>query len=82
MKVKCFVVRREVIETEIPNEYRRLAVRHPWEDPSLTAEIYDACQKEVEKALGMPLKWDDDDATAFCYAIHSAENDEVMMEAG
>ena len=79
MKVKCFVRKVEEIEIEVPNKFRKLAVRCPWEDPTITDEDYDQLVEIIEEAVGYPFleEYSDDGILG----VESAENGLVMLEA-
>lgn len=79
MKVKCLVRKVEEIEIEVPNKFRKLAVRYPWEDPTITDEDYDQLVEIVEKAVGYSFLDDLDDEGILC--VESAENGLKMLEA-
>lgn len=79
MKIKCFVRKVEEIEIEIPNKFRKLAVRYPWENPTITDEDYDQLVEIVEKAVGYSFLDDLDDEGILC--VKSAENGLTMLEA-
>ena len=79
MKVFCRVCCYETIEAEIPDEFRRLAIPHPWEDKTLTNDFIENCVKAVEGVTGLPMD-DCVDAEAYITAVWSAENGETILE--
>ena len=79
MKVKCCVRKYETIEVEIPDEFRKLAVPRPWNDPTFSNEDYNRCIDAVEKATGITVD-DDSSKDIVIVAVWSAENDETMLE--
>ena len=80
MRVKCCVRRYEIIEAEIPDEFRKLAVSRPWENPDITDFDYDQCCKAVEKATGIRFGDAGEDEVAAIEIVWSAENDETILE--
>lgn len=80
MKVKCRVRKYEIIEVEIADEYRKLAVPYPWLDPNVSPEDYDHCANAIEKLTGIPVD-DDCDKDIVIECVWSAENGETMLEA-
>lgn len=85
MKVKCFVMKPMEVEVEIDDKFRKLAVPRPWENPEIEDSDYEECIKAVEEATNFIFgegEFYEQDARSegFILAVHSAENDEVMME--
>lgn len=83
MKVKCFVVKSEIIEVEIPDEFQQLAQLCPWEDDTIPEDMYDRCAEAVEKAVGIPFgahAGDGEIRWPFIDTVWSAENGETMLE--
>ena len=79
MKVKCCVRKYEIIEVEIPDEFRKLATPLPWNDPTISDEDYDRCADAVEKVTGITVD-DDSGKDIVIVSVWSAENDETMLE--
>ncbi len=79
MKVKCCVRKFEIIEVEIPDEYRKLASSYPWEDDTISNEDYDRCADAIEKATGIPVD-DDIEKDVVIMTVWSAESGETMLE--
>lgn len=83
MKVKCFVVKSEIVEVEIPDEFQQLAQPRPWEDDTIPEDMYAHCAEAVEKAVGIPFgahAGDGEIRWPFIYTVWSAENGETMLE--
>lgn len=79
MKVKCFIRKVEEIEIEVPNKFRKLAIRHTWEDPTITDEDYEQLVEIIEEAVGYPFLEEYSDEGIL--GVESAENGLVMLEA-
>ena len=83
MKVKVFVSRLEEVEVEIDDKFRQLAVSHPWEHKTITAELVNGAITAVEQACNLPWGDETEDGEvneSFICAVHSAENGETMLE--
>lgn len=83
MKVKVFVSRLEEVEVEIDDKFRQLAVPHPWEIANITDELIHEAVSAVEQACNLPFGDEAEDGEvneSFICAVHSAENDEIMLE--
>lgn len=79
MKVKCRVRKYETVEVEISDEYRKLAVPCPWNDPNISNEDYDKCADVIEKLTGIVVD-DDPDKDVVIEYVWSAENGETILE--
>lgn len=79
MLVKCKVRKYETMYVEIPDEFRKLAVPYPWEDPNVSSEHYDHCIDAIEKLTGIPVD-DDPEKDIVIECVWSAENGETMLE--
>ena len=79
MLVKCKVRKYETMYVEIPDEFRKLAVPYPWEDPNVSSEDYDHCIDAIEKLTGIPVD-DDPEKDIVIECVWSAENGETMLE--
>ena len=83
MRVKCFVVKSEIVEVEIPDEFQQLAQPCPWEDNTIPEDMYDRCAEAVEEATGIPFGAHAEDGEVrwpFIDTVWSAENEETMLE--